>query len=158
STGQEPLSLAMLLLDSFPELARWDVRILATDISHGALQKARSGRYLDHEVKRGLPARLLHKYFTQVDQAFEARPGLLALIDWSTLNLSKAWPRLPPIDVVFVRNVLIYFPIEIQEQVLRRMHGAMRRDGSLFLGTVESTLPLRSDFEPVVCGKTTLYR
>lgn len=158
STGQEPFSLAILLLESFPELARWDVRILASDVSGSVLAKAKGGCFSALEIGRGLAPHLVNRYFDAVAGEYRAKPALHERIDWLQLNLSKPFPRMPLFDVVFLRNVLIYFPVEVQEQVLAKVHAVMRRDGSLFLGTVESMLGLSANFEPVVCGKTTLYR
>jgi chemotaxis protein methyltransferase CheR len=158
STGQEPHSLAVLLTEHFPELHAWQLRIVGSDISGAALEKARAGRYSALEIGRGLPARMLTHYFDRVGPQFEVQSRLRSMIEWRQLNLAGRWPRLPTFDIVFLRNVLIYFPAQTSASVLRSVHGTLSPDGYLVLGSAEKVLGMSVGFEPVSIGKTTIYR
>ncbi len=134
SSGQEPYSLAMLLREHFPGLAGTQVRILASDLSGAVLERARQGVYSQLEVNRGLPARLLVKYFRREGLDWRIADDIRSLVDFFPLNLVGAWPVLPPVDVALVRNVLIYFDLPQRKQVLGRIRRHLRPDGYLFLG------------------------
>ncbi|HKU43561.1 MAG TPA: protein-glutamate O-methyltransferase CheR [Polyangiales bacterium] len=157
STGQEPYSLAMLIKDT-PELAGWSVRITASDLSRGAMTKAQSGSYTSLELGRGLPARMLAQYFDRDGALFRVKPELRAMIDWRPLNLAEPLPALPIFDVVFLRNVLIYFSPATCASILKNVHGTMSRKGYLLLGTTENMLGLSVGFESSMIGRTMLYR
>lgn len=158
STGQEPYSVAMLIREHFPELLRWDLRILATDISSSALARAESGRYGQLEVNRGLPAQLLLKYFRRVGAHWELDPEVRRMVRFQRHNLVGIWPPFPPFDLVFLRNVLIYFDLETKRAVLARIRSILRPGGYLLLGGSETTLNVDDGFERVPIGRTTWYR
>lgn len=158
STGQEPYSVAMLIREHFPELLRWDLRILATDISSSALAKADSGRYGQLEVNRGLPAQLLLKYFRRAGAHWELDAEVRRMVRFQRHNLVGIWSGFPPFDLVFLRNVLIYFDLETKRAVLARIRSVLRPGGYLLLGGSETTLNIDDGFERVPIGRTTWYR
>lgn len=155
STGQEPYSLAMLFADHHPQVAH---RILGTDISHTVLEKARRGTYLQHEVNRGLPAKLLIKHFTQVAGLWQLRDQLRSRVDFRHLNLIGSWAGLPTCDIVLMRNVLIYFEVETRRDILRQVKRVLRPGGYLALGGAETTVQLEESFKPVLIGRSTFFR
>lgn len=157
STGQEPYSLAMLWQEHF-RLPDWDLQILATDISETALTRARQGRYSQMEVNRGLPITLLTKYFRRSGLDWELVPEMRSRVDFRSFNLSQPWPALPKMDVIFVRNVMIYFDVEIRKQILARVRSLLQPDGVLFLGCAETTLNLDAGFERIAFGKTAYHK
>ncbi len=157
STGQEPYSLAMLAKED-PALAAWDVRILATDLTGAVLDRARSGRFTKLEVNRGLAANRLLRWFTQAGTEWEVAPELRRSIEFRQLNLAAAWPAVPAMDLVLLRNVLIYFPVSTKRQVLAQVRTVLRPDGYLFLGNAETTLNLDGSFERVEVGGATAFR
>ncbi len=158
STGQEPYSLAMLLLEHFPELANWNVSILATDLSSNVLQTAQAGRYSQFEVNRGLPASYLIKYFTQEGDRWAIRDSVKRLVQFRQMNLIEPWPVLQPFDLVFLRNVMIYFDVDSKRTILKKIRNCLLPHGTLFLGTAETTTNLDARFRPVSCGKAVVYR
>jgi chemotaxis protein methyltransferase CheR len=158
ANGQEPYSLAMLLLEHFPSLSGWRIRILATDVSGAALSKAESGRYSQLEVRRGVPARFLSRFFEPSGDGYVVRESLRCMIDWKQLNLAKPWPALPLFDVILLRNVLIYFGASTRAQILKSVRKAVRSDGYLILGSTETAFGSNAGFEPVSVAKTTIYR
>jgi chemotaxis protein methyltransferase CheR len=149
STGQEPYSLAMLLRENFPGLAGWDVRIVASDLSAEALKKARRGRYSQPEVNRGLSADLLAKYFQRQGAEWQVKDDLRRMVGFCRINLIGPWPALPPLDVILIRNVLIYFDVATRRQILGKARRLLRPDGYLFLGGAETTIDLDGAFEGV---------
>jgi chemotaxis protein methyltransferase CheR len=158
STGQEPYSTAMLLRENFPELRGWKVRILATDISGTVLEKAQQGRYSQLEVNRGLPINLLTRYFHRDGMAWVISPELRDAVEFQQVNLSQAWSLMPQFDIIFIRNVLIYFDVEMKKEILRRVHRQLRPDGYMLMGGAETTLNLSDDFERVQYETTAYYR
>lgn len=105
SSGQEPYTIAMMLRESFPQLATWKVQILATDLSPTMIAKARSGVYGKIEVNRGLPLPLLAKYFTQEGLDYRINEELRSMVTFREQNLATQWPAMGPFDLVFLRNV-----------------------------------------------------
>lgn len=158
STGQEPYSLAMLLLDSFPQLAGWDVSILATDLSPTVLNLARQGQYSQFEVNRGLPARFLVNYFTKVEDKWRINDNVKKMVEFRPMNLIQSWPVLPPLDLVFIRNVMIYFDVETKKAILKKIRNCLLPHGYLFLGAAETTTSLDPAYKPVSFGKAVVYR
>ena len=112
STGQEPYSLAMLLRDHFPELNSWNLQLLASDLSSEVLEKAKAGRYTQLEVNRGMPAHLLVRYFKRHALDWTVVDEVRRMIDFQVINLIDSWPSMPLLDLVLIRNVLIYFEAE----------------------------------------------
>ncbi len=157
STGQEPYSLAMMLADH-PELDRWDVKILATDIDEKVLARAREGEFSRHEVNRGLPAADLKRHFEERDGGYRIRDSLKERIEFRQMNLAARWPPMEAMDLVLIRNVLIYFDTATKKTILSRAHGALRRGGYLLLGGAETTLNLTDEFDRVKVGRAVMYR
>jgi chemotaxis protein methyltransferase CheR len=159
STGQEPYSLSMLLLEDFPQLATWKVTIHATDLSEEVLGRARKGRYTQLEVNRGLPITYLVKHFDKQGLEWELKPRVKERVRFDKLNLVKPWPAiLGPFDLVMLRNVMIYFDVPTKSQILDRMHRVLRSDGYLFLGSAETTMGIHDGYERQPWGKTGFYR
>ncbi|MCC8987351.1 MAG: protein-glutamate O-methyltransferase CheR [Candidatus Contendobacter sp.] len=158
SSGQEPFSVAMLLHEHFPTLVRGRLRIIATDLSNTILARAREGLYSQIEINRGLPAALLTKYFDKQGLRWRLKPDIRRMVEFQQGNLAEPWPSLPPMDIVFMRNVLIYFGLETKKSILGRIRGILKPDGYLFLGTSETTLNLDAAFEPIPMGKTLCYK
>jgi len=158
SSGQEPYSVAMVLRDHLPALNGWNLGLLATDISREMIARARAGSYSQFEVNRGLPANLLVKYFLQNRAAWEIDPGIRRMVDFQELNLIQAWPTLPRMDVVLMRNVLIYLDLETKKTILSRMARVLAPDGYLVLGGAETTTGLNDSFESVSLGGGMCFR
>ncbi len=158
SSGQEPYSIAMVIREHFPELSLWDARIVATDISNEMLERSRAGVYTQLEVNRGLPVAFLMKYFESVGVHWQVRPELRRMLELRELNLATTWTGLPTMDVVFLRNVLIYFDVDTKRQILARVRQVLRPDGYLFLGTAETTMGLDDAFEQVRSDGATYFR
>lgn len=157
STGQEPYSIAMLLEES--GLFRdWRVELVATDLSTEVLSRAREGVFSQLEVDRGLPAALLAKYFERAGLEWRVNERVRRLIQFRELNLAQAWPRLPTCDLVFVRNVLIYFDVPTKRAILDKVRGLLRPDGYLFLGGSETTLNIHDGYERVAIERAGCYR
>lgn len=158
STGQEPYSIAMLAADRFPELDGWDLRIIATDLSDTVLEKARSGVFSKFEINRGLPAPMLVKFFEQSGQSWVIRETVRRKIEFRKLNLAEDWLALPSFDLVFLRNVMIYFDLKTKKQILSRLRGLLAPDGYLALGSSETPLTITPDLKPIPVGRTVFYR
>jgi chemotaxis protein methyltransferase CheR len=158
SSGQEPYSIAMIIREHFPELATWQVRIIATDISPSMLQRTRDGRFSQLEVNRGLPAPMLVKYCTRDGMHWVVSDDLKRMVSAQYLNLNERWPVMPPLDLVFMRNVLIYFDVPTKQQILAKVRQQLRPDGLLLLGGAETTMNLDANFERIPHGRSTWYR
>ena len=158
STGQEPYSISMLLHEHFPNLADWNVRIFGTDISDQVLERARSGRYRQLEVNRGLPATMLIKYFTRSGTQWEVVEHVRKRVEFSNLNLIGEWKLSRRPDIVFLRNVLIYFDVPTKRKILERVAREMNGDGGLFLGASETTLNVDPQWTRVGCDKAGYYQ
>src|SRR5271169_2191645 len=156
ATGQEPYSLAMSLKGIGPALAGWRVKILATDISNEVLEKAKAGIYNQFEVQRGLPIQQLVKFFGQVGEAWQIAPEIRAMVQFRPLNLLNDFSSLGTFDLVFCRNVLIYFGQETKVDVLNRLARQMPSDGFLILGAAETVVGLTDAFKPLA-DKRGLY-
>ena len=159
SSGQEVYSIAMLLRESFPALGGWKIRLIATDLSSAILKKAQEGIFNQTEVNRGLPMPMLLKYFTKSGLHWQIKEDVRKSIEFREVNLIESWPStLPTMDIVFLRNVLIYFSPETKTAILNKVHRILRPDGCLFLGGSETTMNLDTKFERAPVGKTTCYR
>jgi chemotaxis protein methyltransferase CheR len=158
SSGQEPYSIAMALREEV-NLPGWSCAILGTDFCTAILERARAGLYRQMEVNRGLPARLLTRYFRQQGLHWQLKPEILSMVKFQFLNLAEPWgDTVPPADIVLLRNVLIYFDVETRKAILARLRQVLRPDGFLFLGCAETTLNLDARFETVEAGKYVCYR
>jgi chemotaxis protein methyltransferase CheR len=158
STGQEPYSLAMLLRDSFPTLQDWDVRITATDISANIIERAKSGKYSQMEVNRGVPATMLVRHFQRDGLHWTISEDIRRMVEFRTLNLISAWPWTEPFDLVLIRNVLIYFDVPTKQQILSRISRSLRPKGYMLLGGAETTWSLDDSFERIASEHCSLYR
>lgn len=158
SSGQEPYSIALLLRERFPQLATWNVRIIASDLSAEMLGRAAAGRYSQLEVNRGLPASMLVRHFRRDGAEWQLADEVRQMVEFRALNLVTPWPFVPPVDVLFLRNVLIYFDLETKRAVLQRVRRILRPGGSLFLGGTETTMNIDPAFERVDLGHSTCYR
>ena len=138
STGQEPYSLAMMIHEAGAQLAGWQVEIVGTDLSTEVLEKARLGLYSHFEVQRGLPVQLLVKYFTQVGEQWRLNPAITGMVSFRPLNLLQPFEHLGQFDIVYCRNVLIYFDKPTQKAVLGRLATHLRPGGFLVVGHSES--------------------
>ena len=156
ATGQEPYSLAMCLKEMEPEIAGWRIELLATDLSGEVLEKARSGLYTQFEVQRGLPIQLLIKHFAQVGELWQVAPELRAMVRYRQLNLLADFSQLGIFDLIFCRNVLIYFDQQTKSDVLDRLARVTAGDGYLVLGAAETVVGLTSRFK-MVPDKRGLY-
>ncbi|HEX4555709.1 MAG TPA: protein-glutamate O-methyltransferase CheR [Xanthobacteraceae bacterium] len=156
STGQEPYSLAMILKEMAVPLAGWRTEIIATDLSNEVLEKARAGLYSQFEVQRGLPIQMLMKYFTQAGETWQISPEIKAMVQYRPLNLLSDFGHLGKFDVVFCRNVLIYFDQETKVGVFERLARVTESDGYLVLGAAETVVGLTEVFKPLA-DKRGLY-
>jgi chemotaxis protein methyltransferase CheR len=149
SSGQEPYSLAMILSEQRAQLAGWRIEILATDLSTEILDKAQAGLYSQFEVQRGLPIQLLVKYFKQQGERWQIDPAIRAMVSFRQLNLLDEMTALGRFDVIFCRNVLIYFDQPTKTLVLDRLSRQMAPDGHLYLGGAETVLGISDKLQPV---------
>ena len=148
STGQEPYSLAMCLKEMGAALAGWRVEILATDLSQEVLEKSRAGIYSQFEVQRGLPIQMLVKYFKQTGELWQINPDIRAMVQHRQLNLLQDFSQLGVFDVIFCRNVLIYFDQDTKINIFNRLAKATEPDGFLVLGAAETVVGLTDVFKP----------
>ncbi len=156
STGQEPYTLAICLKEMGRDLRGWRIDMLATDLSTEVLEKAKSGIYSQFEVQRGLPVLMLIKYFSQVGEMWQIAPEIRSMVTYRPLNLLHDFANLGTFDIVFCRNVLIYFDQETKIGVLDRLAGVTASDGYLVLGGAETVIGLSEKFKPVA-DKRGLY-
>jgi len=155
STGQEAYSIAMIIADNFPSVRS---NIVATDLADGVLEKGRSGRYTQLEINRGLPAPMLVKHFERQGPSFEISSQMRSQVVFRKHNLLDSPPAGGPYDIVFLRNVLIYFDVATKRDVLKRVRGAMAPGGYLFLGAAETTLGVDESWERMQLGASSVYR
>ncbi len=149
STGQEPFTLAMILKEESAKLQGWKVEIVGTDISQEVLGRARSGIYTQFEVQRGLPIQLLIKYFKQDGDKWQIAPEIRSMVQYREFNLLEDPVGLGRFDVVFCRNVLIYFDQGMKSTILERISRMLPSDGLLYLGGAETVLGVSDRFEPL---------
>lgn len=158
STGQEPYSVLMLIAQHFPDLFNWDFKFVATDLSGEVVAKARTGRFNQLEVNRGLPAALLVKNFVRHEMEWEISEDLRRRVEFREMNLVKTWPLMPQQDIIFLRNVMIYFSVETKKVILGKIRRLLRPGGYLLLGGAETTFNLDDAFERMVIDKAICYR
>ncbi len=149
STGQEPYSLSILIKEMSQKLGTWRTEIIGTDISNEVLEKARSGLYSQFEVQRGLAAPLLVKYFKQVGSLWQLDASIRSMVDFRSYNLLDSFVPLGKFDIVFCRNVLIYFDMDTKADVLKRIADQMQDDGFLVLGAAETIVGITDAFVPI---------
>ncbi len=148
STGQEPYSLAMILDEEMKKLSGWSIEILATDLSSSAIAAAREGRYSHFEVQRGLPITHLLRYFSNEGDGWRINEYLRTRIQFEEFNLLSDFRELGEFDIIFCRNVLIYFDLETKKDVLRRLGGVLAKDGFLTMGSAETVIGLCDTLMP----------
>lgn len=157
STGQEPYSLAMMLSE-MPQLDDWKIRIHTTDIDRSVLERAKTGEYSQLAVNRGLPAAKLLRHFEKVGSNWRIRGRAKEMVTFGQLNLAKPWPHMSKMDLVLIRNVLIYFNMETKRDILTRARRVMRPGGYLVLGGAETTINLSEAYERVRHGRAVMYK
>jgi chemotaxis protein methyltransferase CheR len=149
STGQEAYSLAIMLRDKFPILSGWRVEIVGTDISPTVVARAKASTYSNFEVQRGLPIQLLVKHFEQTGEQWTIKPEVRRMADFRLFNLLGDLAPLGQFDIIFCRNVLIYFDLATKTRVLEAMHQRLPHDGSLILGGAESVFGICNKFTDI---------
>jgi chemotaxis protein methyltransferase CheR len=155
STGQEAYSLAMLLLEE--KLHDWDIQIFGTDFSSAVLARARAAKYYQIEVNRGLPASLLIKYFHRSGVEWQLSDAVRNMVRFDTIDLRKSMRALGPFDLVFCRNVMIYFDAETKKKMLSELHGTLNRGAWLMLGGAETAFGVEQRFERQTIGNAAVY-
>lgn len=158
SSGQEPYSIAMVIREHFPTLLDWKINFVASDISEKMLHRCRQGKFSQLEVNRGLSASFLVKFFEKKGAAWFIKKHLQEMIHFQQINLSRELPYLPKMDIIFMRNVLIYFDIETKKKILKKLVSLLQPDGFLFLGAAESTINLDNSFERMDYKHSGCYR
>lgn len=146
STGQEPYSLAMILKEKEAQLKGWKIEIIATDISEEVLEIAKRGVYTQFEVQRGLPVTYLLKYFEQINEKWRLKDDIRTMVKYGYFNLLSDMSRLGTFDLIFCRNVLIYFDQKTKAKVLEKMSARLDKEGFLFLGGAETVLGVTNKF------------
>jgi chemotaxis protein methyltransferase CheR len=153
STGQEPYSLAMILKSREAQLAGWSFDIVATDICDEVIQKAKDGLYSQFEVQRGLPIQMLMKHFAKEGDQWRISPAIKSMVQYRNFNLLDGFMALGSFDVVFCRNVLIYFDRDTKAAVMKRIHERLAPDGYMLLGAAETTVGITDIFVPAGEGR-----
>lgn len=156
SSGQEAYSLAITLQETLPP--GWSYEIMGTDISTEMVKRAETGEYSQVEVNRGLPASQLVQYFERAGAHWRVTPALRRNVSFKLMNLTTPLPPMQPFDVIFLRNVLIYFDVATKRTVLQNAAKLLRPDGWLFLGAAETTIGIDDNYERVAAGRTSAYR
>ncbi len=150
SSGQEPYSICMILKDHETSILNgWRTEFIATDISHEILTQAKDGLYSQFEVQRGLPIKMLMQYFKQEDEKWRISDAIKAMVKYEYFNLLDEMTGLGNFDIIFCRNVLIYFDTETKANILERMAKQLAPDGYLFLGGAETVVGITNAFKPV---------
>jgi chemotaxis protein methyltransferase CheR len=158
STGQEAYSVAMLIAEQFPQLKNWDIKILGTDISSQVIDWAQRGRYRRLDVNRGLPARMLLKYFSRDGDEWQIDEELQAMCEFRRLNLCDEMPATKAFDLVLLRNVLLYLSLPDRELVFRGVHRQIKPHGYLVLGAAEQAEDSTDQFQAKFDGNFYYYR
>jgi chemotaxis protein methyltransferase CheR len=156
SSGQEAYSLAITLQENLPP--GWSYEIMGTDISTEMVKRAETAEYSQVEVNRGLPASQLVQYFERAGAHWRIAPALRRNVSFRLMNLTTPLPAMQPFDVIFLRNVLIYFDVATKRTVLQNVAKLLRPDGWLFLGAAETTIGIDDNYERVPAGRTSAYR
>jgi chemotaxis protein methyltransferase CheR len=156
SSGQEAYSLAITLEENLPP--GWTYEIMGSDISTEMIKRAEAAEYSQVEVNRGLPATQLVQYFERAGAHWRIAPQLRRNVSFKLMNLTAPLPSMSPFDVIFLRNVLIYFDVATKKSVLRNVARLLRPDGWLFLGAAETTIGIDDNYERVAAGRTSAYR
>lgn len=155
STGQEAYSLAMALIDG--GLSDWNIQILGTDFSSRVLEQARQGKYHQIEVNRGLPTPMLVRHFSRAGLDWQLNENVRRMAHFEQIDLRKSLRAMGPFDLVFCRNVLIYFDVDTKKKILKEIHGTLFRNGWLMLGGAETVFGIEDWFERQVIGSATVH-
>ena len=158
SSGQEPHSIAMILRDRFADLKGWNLQLSASDFSHGMIARAQAGLYTQLEINRGLPAPYLVRYFSQQEDQWLLAPEVRRMFRFFHQNLASEWTVAAQVDILMMRNVLIYFDVATRRELLRRVRRILRPGGYLLLGSAETTLNLDDLFTRVLVGRAVFYQ
>ncbi|MDR4494412.1 MAG: protein-glutamate O-methyltransferase CheR [Nitrospirales bacterium] len=158
SSGQEPYSVLLTMLDHFPELQSWRIYFIATDISEEMLARCEKGQYSQLEVNRGLSVQLLSKYFFKNDMGWKIRDDVRSKIEFREMNLAGTWLAFPKVDLVFLRNVMIYFDSQTKKRILGKIRGILEPHGYLVLGASETTMNLDDHYVRSAISGTSVYR
>ncbi|MGB0599665.1 MAG: CheR family methyltransferase [Rubripirellula sp.] len=158
SSGQEPYSIAMLWNECQAQFPGWELRIIASDISKEMLSRAELGVYTSLEIERGLSKQRREKFFHHQGDQWRINESLRKKVEFRYINLIDDWPVLPLMDVVFIRNVLVYFDLPTKQELFAKLRSAMKPDGVMFLGGAETTLTIDDQFERVFAGVGNCYR
>ncbi|MEU4239267.1 protein-glutamate O-methyltransferase CheR [Actinoplanes sp. NPDC026619] len=156
SSGQEAYSLAITMQENLPP--GWTYEIMGTDISTEMVKRAEAAEYSQVEVNRGLPAQQLVQYFERAGAHWRITQQLRKNVSFRLMNLTAPLPAMQPFDIVFLRNVLIYFDVATKRTVLQSAAKLIRPDGWLFLGAAETTIGIDDNYERVAAGRTSAYR
>ncbi|HVT80927.1 MAG TPA: protein-glutamate O-methyltransferase CheR [Phycisphaerae bacterium] len=158
STGQEPYTIAMTLSEMLPNIADWKINFTATDLSTEMIRRSREGKYGQIEVNRGLPAPMLVKYFDKTGLEWQVKKSLRDMVQFREMNLTSMWPPMPMMDIIFMRNVLIYFDTDVKRQILGKARRLLDPQGYLFLGCAETTMGLDDEYARMQLDKSSCYR
>lgn len=158
AAGQEAYSVAMLLKEHFTELADWHVRILASDVSSTMIERAKLGSYSQLEINRGVPTHLLARHFERDGLEWKVDENIRQMVEFKQINLTRPLPPLPEMDIIFARNVLIYFDEATRREVLGRLARGLRKDGYLFVGGAETMIAYGDLFYRLQIDRTSCYR
>ncbi len=157
SSGQEPFTIAMVLRNDFPELINWKINFISSDISREMLARCRTGKYSQLEVNRGLPAMLLVKFFERDGTDWKIKDDILKMVQFREVNLAEPFPPMPKVDIMFLRNVLIYFDVETKKSILGKIRKVLKPGGYLFLGAAETTMNIDPSFERMPLPQSGCY-
>lgn len=157
SSGQEPYTIAMILNDYAAKLEGWTINFIASDLSETMLEKAKLGMYNQLEINRGLPMSYLVRYFEKSGSSWQIKQEIRNMIKFQKINLKHAW-QLARMDIIFMRNVLIYFDLDTKKDIFKRLEFVLNPDGYLFLGGSETLLGISDNFERLKVEKTPCYQ
>jgi chemotaxis protein methyltransferase CheR len=158
STGQEPYSIAICLLESIADIEQWNVSILATDVSPATIEIAKQGLYRDHEIRRGISCKQRERFFEREDSSWRIQKRIRNMVQYRVADLTATAQPVGPFDVVFCRNVLIYFRPEVAKAALRRVASRLSETGCLFLGSSELSHSCEDVLAMHKLGDATCYR
>ena len=158
SSGQEPYSIMFTIVEHFPAMKDWHIQFTATDLSEGMLAKCREGKYSQLEVNRGLSLTHLTHFFSKKGMGWQVNEDIRRRIDFQSMNLIGPWLPFPTLDIVFLRNVMIYFDTETKKQILANIREKLDPTGYLFLGGSETTINLDDQYERVAISGASCYR
>lgn len=158
SSGQEPYSLAILLRDGWGGLPGWTVRIVGTDLSPAMLERGRRGWYSELEMGRGMPEAMRGRFFRPSDGGWQIADEVRQMVEWLPINLVEGWPAFPRLDLILIRNVLIYFDTPTRQRILSQARRLLRPDGYLLMGGAETTVHLETGLRPVTVGSAVFFQ